>query len=563
MPIVCVRIVVSTPKYSRLEPAIIQSLMHDAGIGHLNEMQTLGIPRIRSGSNLLIVAPTGSGKTEAALLPVLQGLSSGTEAGIRALYITPLRALNRDMIDRVQRLVSSTGLSAAVRHGDTPLKILAAPLEKQYESRFECPRPIEKDFEPARAFYIPPEAAAGLSAIDDPLDESRSTLVFVTAPPLAELLSSRLSMLRQDVAVHHGSLPREERERVEAGFKGGDIKGLVSTSTLELGIDIGTVDQVVQYNSPRQVTSLIQRVGRSGHKLDRTSRGLGQLVARSSDPLDEGRDLPRRVVLDDLIDRPDVDPELEGGRRHEPFDVSAFESGLDALPFLAGEGAVVDGDVLSEHREARTEELGQGAGVHEDERGAALVERIVDRGEPGCRLRGDVEVSGGLEILVDRAGPLDAVFVLLLEGSHQDFERVLTAEEGRDGSRMADRRGEPDTLEATGDRTQAFESDGELDSSAIRRELMDFVDDDVFGVLQMTLHDLPRQNCLERLGSRNEDVRRSRGLFPPFGRRSVAMAHRSRQTRTRYEVVNPINHVAVERSQWSNVKGANSRPRTG
>src|SRR2546426_1137388 len=308
MPIVCVRIVVSTPKYSRLEPAIIQSLMHDAGIGHLNEMQTLGIPRIRSGSNLLIVAPTGSGKTEAALLPVLQGLSSGTEAGIRALYITPLRALNRDMIDRVQRLVSSTGLSAAVRHGDTPpserrkqaaappdilittpetlqailpgklmqrhlknvkyviidevhqlaadrrgiqlavalerlrsvaggfqriglsatvghpgsiaalfggenpLEILAAPLEKQYEYRVEWPRPIDKDFETARDFYITPEAAAGLSAIDDTLDESRSTLVFVNARPLAELLSSRLSMLRQDVAVHHGSLPREERE---------------------------------------------------------------------------------------------------------------------------------------------------------------------------------------------------------------------------------------------------------------------------------------------------------------------------------------------------------------
>src|SRR5947208_15636994 len=88
-------------------------------------------------------------------------------------------------------------------------------------------------------------------------------------------------MVRQDVAVHHGSLPREERERVEAGFKGGDIKGLVSTSTLELGIDIGTVDKVGQYNSPRQVTSLIQRVGRSGHTLDRTSKGL--VLAVSSD----------------------------------------------------------------------------------------------------------------------------------------------------------------------------------------------------------------------------------------------------------------------------------------
>src|SRR5437899_8181589 len=355
----------------------IQGLIDQAGIDHLNEMQSLAIPRIRSGSNLLIVAPTGRGKTEAALLPVLQGLSSGTGAGIRALYITPLRALNRDMIDRVHHLVSSTGLSAAVRHGDTPpserrkqaaappdilittpetlqailpgkimqrhlknakyviidevhqlaadrrgiqlavalerlrsvaggfqriglsatvghpasiaalfggenpLEILVAPLEKQYEYRVEWPRPIDKDFETARDFYITPGAPPGLSAIDDTLDESRSTIVFVNARPLAELLGSRLSMVRQDVAVHHGSLPREELERVEAGFKRGDVKGLVSTSTLELGIDIGTVDQVVQYNSPRQVTSLIQRVGRSGHKLNRTSRGL--VLAVSSD----------------------------------------------------------------------------------------------------------------------------------------------------------------------------------------------------------------------------------------------------------------------------------------
>ncbi len=344
----------------------------------MNEMQTQAILEIRSGSHLLIVAPTGSGKTEAALFPVLEALRAGDREGIRALYVTPLRALNRNLIDRVLRLVASTKLMAAVRHGDTPpserrkqaanppdilittpetlqailpgklmqrhlrsvryviidevhqfatdrrgiqlavglqrlrritdrdfqriglsatvghpdaiasmfggetpLQILVSPLEKRYEYRVEWPRPIDKDFETARDFYITPEAAAGLSAIDDSLDESRSTLVFVNARPLAELLGSRLAMVRQDVAVHHGSLPREERERVEAGFKGGEIKGLVSTSTLELGIDIGTVDRVVQYNSPRQVTSLIQRVGRSGHTLDRTSKGL--VLAVSSD----------------------------------------------------------------------------------------------------------------------------------------------------------------------------------------------------------------------------------------------------------------------------------------
>src|SRR5213593_1111049 len=341
----------------------LPQLLHRAGISKMNEMQTWAIREIQSGSQLLIVAPTGSGKTEAALFPVLDALGESDREGIRALYVTPLRALNRNMIDRVLRLVASTKLTAAVRHGDTPpserrkqaanppdilittpetlqailpgklmqrhlrsvrhviidevhqfaedrrgvqlavalqrlrritdrdfqriglsatvghpdaiasmfggetpLQILVAPLEKRYEYRVEWPRPIDKDFETARDFYITPEAAAGVSAIDDTLDESRSTLVFVNARPLAELL---------------GSLPREERQRVEAGFKGGEIKGLVSTSTLELGIDIGTVDQVVQYNSPRQVTSLIQRVGRSGHKLDRTSRGL--VLAVSSD----------------------------------------------------------------------------------------------------------------------------------------------------------------------------------------------------------------------------------------------------------------------------------------
>src|SRR2546430_12990279 len=341
-------------------------------------MQVAAIAKISLGLDLLVVAPTGSGKTEAALLPVLESIQEARQPGIQVLYITPLRALNRDMVDRLQRLVTSTKLTVAVRHGDTPtsdrrkqaatppnvlittpetlqailsgkimqhhlkavqyviidevhqfahdrrgiqltiglqrlrritdhnfqriglsatighpeaiasvfgdekpLEVLHSDLEKQYEYHLEWPRPIDKDFEAARNLYITPEAAAGLSAIDDSLDESRSSLVFVNARPLAELLGSRLAMVRQDVAVHHGSLPREERERVESGFKSAEIKGLVTTSTLELGIDIGTVDKVLQYNSPRQVTSLIQRVGRSGHTLGRPSRGL--ILAVSSD----------------------------------------------------------------------------------------------------------------------------------------------------------------------------------------------------------------------------------------------------------------------------------------
>src|SRR5207244_7338707 len=90
-------------------------------------------------------------------------------------------------------------------------------------------------------------------------------------------------MMEQKIMVHHGSSPKEERVRAEEAFKARQIKGLVCTSTLELGIDIGSVDLVIQYMSPRQVNSLIQRVGRSGHTLTRTSKGI--LVAVSTEDL--------------------------------------------------------------------------------------------------------------------------------------------------------------------------------------------------------------------------------------------------------------------------------------
>ncbi len=97
------------------------------------------------------------------------------------------------------------------------------------------------------------------------------------------MLGSKFNMTDQKIMVHHGSLPKEERVRAEEAFKARQIKGLVCTSTLELGIDIGSVDLVVQYMSPRQVNSLVQRVGRSGHSLTRTSQGV--LVSVSTEDL--------------------------------------------------------------------------------------------------------------------------------------------------------------------------------------------------------------------------------------------------------------------------------------
>jgi len=75
----------------------------------------------------------------------------------------------------------------------------------------------------------------------------------------------------------------------------------------------------------------------------------------------------------------------------------------------------MDRHIPSDHREARAEQFREGPCVHEDEGRPAFVEGIVDRGEPGRGLRGDIEVTGRLEILVNRPRPLEAVFVLFLE----------------------------------------------------------------------------------------------------------------------------------------------------
>jgi ATP-dependent Lhr-like helicase len=107
------------------------------------------------------------------------------------------------------------------------------------------------------------------------VEEHRSTIVFVNNRRLAERLALRLNELaeRELARAHHGSLAREQRVEIEELLKRGEIPCLVATSSLELGIDMGAVDLVVQVESPKSVARGLQRIGRAGHELGAVSKG--------------------------------------------------------------------------------------------------------------------------------------------------------------------------------------------------------------------------------------------------------------------------------------------------
>src|SRR5579864_3120436 len=130
--------------------------------------------------------------------------------------------------------------------------------------------------------------------------QHRSTLVFVNTRRMAERLCHQLGerMGEQNVAAHHGSLSRKLRLAAEKKLKEGQVRVLVATASLELGIDIGTVDLVVQINSPRAIAVALQRVGRSGHW--RGAVPKGRFFATTRDDLMECAALVRAIKLGDL-----------------------------------------------------------------------------------------------------------------------------------------------------------------------------------------------------------------------------------------------------------------------
>jgi ATP-dependent Lhr-like helicase len=373
--------------------AHVEQRYKDLGWPGLTPIQSKSYRLLTRGRNALLVAPTGSGKTEAAVIPIFTRLahdvarpssspSSSQTRKIRMMYITPLRALNRDILRRLVSYAEAEGLRAEIRHGDTPAsarqKMLASPPDilvttpetlgiiltsrkfRQHLTGLECVvvdelhellgsergSHLTLSLERLQRLTTKEMTRVGLSATVGDLDEAgrflvgtsrkcaivtdtasrgydvdvrfidgsfsrlaltildyikekngedKSTLVFTNTRDEAEFLGAILKAKSPQipVEVHHGSLSKETRETTESMLRRGEAGIVVCTSSLELGLDIGAVNMVIQVGSPRQAVKLIQRIGRSRHKL--RHRAMGGLVANRPDDELEGLALLERV----------------------------------------------------------------------------------------------------------------------------------------------------------------------------------------------------------------------------------------------------------------------------
>ena len=272
---------------------------------------------IRNPPDILITTPE-------SLYLLLTSRAAATLRGVQAVIVDEIHAVAHSKrgshlaltLERLQALspgMQRIGLSATQRPLDEIGRFLAgagrevtivdATTPKRLDLRIEVP--VESMADPGAALAGPGAALAGHGAAQagsekDPLEplsggestrgsiwpaiypellravtEHTSTIVFVNNRRAAERVALRLNELAgADIArAHHGSLAREERARVEELLKAGELPCLVATSSLELGIDMGAVELVLQVESPKSVARGLQRVGRAGHSLDEVSRG--------------------------------------------------------------------------------------------------------------------------------------------------------------------------------------------------------------------------------------------------------------------------------------------------
>ncbi len=185
------------------------------------------------------------------------------------------------------------GLSATVAPLDTVGEFLrgSGPPPRIIEAREER-RAIVEVLTPIRRHAYPPSGFTASRVIRDMaqiVERNRATLIFTNTRSGAERISHRLKLAlpkwNAHIECHHSSLDRDLRQEVEDRLKLGDLRAVVCSTSLELGIDIGNIDTVIMVSTPKGVTRALQRIGRSGHSIEETSHGV--LVATNINDLIE------------------------------------------------------------------------------------------------------------------------------------------------------------------------------------------------------------------------------------------------------------------------------------
>jgi len=334
--------------FTTLHESLQQVLAQRLYWTELREVQERAYSAVAAGMDVLIIAPTAGGKSEAALIPVMDDILKHGRMGVVCLYISPLKALINDQEDRFREFCVPTSLTVMKWHGDVPkgdrgwkdgepphfLMITPESLEVLLQEKKLIPdlrrvRTVIIDelhafVESERGVQLKvllsqldritkrPIQRVGLSATtgnpeevlhwmsDDrhwselvaipapPRDKQfrfiveedeekridalvgivtgRKALVFVNSRSIAEKLMRSASGRIRNLHIHHSSLSLATRKESEEAFSSQDGACIICTSTLELGIDIGDLDVVVQVGPPNSVSSFLQRLGRSGRR---------------------------------------------------------------------------------------------------------------------------------------------------------------------------------------------------------------------------------------------------------------------------------------------------------
>lgn len=456
----------------RLHPAL-RAWMENR-FASLTEIQKRALPHTLAGSNTLILAPTGNGKTLAAFLSVLSSLAKeaaskkGLPNAVRAVYVSPLKSLGRDMhrnltlpLEAVNAVLpEDRRIRMEVRSGDTPLSergrqerhrphlLITTPeslssLLSQTAWKLGGLQPATVIVDEIHAFAenkrgtllaltlerlealakVPAMQRLGLSATAWPIEamtellcgtdrecqvatidlrrahkldiavpkpdvwlpaaghgptrvaftvadlvrEANCSLVFTTTRSAAERLGLALDVILEEyedrIAVHHGSVDREKRLEIEEGLANGTLKAVVASSSLELGVDFAAVDQVLLIGAPRGVSRALQRLGRSGRRVDGVASGalvplslpdvLECIALREgarTGRLDSLRvphaplDVLAQALLGMSIERVwNIDEAYEMVRRAGPYRELSREAFESVLHYLAGRGKVLGG----------------------------------------------------------------------------------------------------------------------------------------------------------------------------------------------------------------------------